>query len=251
MIHDSDEITTARQTTLSFYASAPHACSYLPDQTAISVFADPSINMTNAIYSKLAEIGFRRSGNHVYAPNCQQCHACIPVRIPVDRFQPSRNQRRTVARNQNVVVTQRPARYYPQHFQLYKRYLSQRHTNGGMDNPTPESYLDFLTSQWSNTSFFEFTLDDHIVAVSVVDHLPQALSAVYTFFDPDYSDLSLGNYAILWLIDEAHQLGHQWLYLGYWIQESRKMAYKDQYRPLEALLNGCWQRFSVDDTIET
>lgn len=248
MIHDND-ITSTRPTTLSFYASPPHECSYLPDQTAISVFADPSINMSVAIYSKLAEIGFRRSGKHVYAPNCQNCQSCIPVRIPVADFKPSRNQRRTVARNQDIEVIQRPARYNPQHFQLYRRYLSQRHTNGGMDNPTPETYLDFLTCQWSNTSFFEFVLDGQILAVSVVDHLPHALSAVYTFFDPDYSHLSLGNYAILWLIAEAQLLGHQCLYLGYWIKNSRKMAYKDQYRPIEALVKGYWHRFGEGQAI--
>lgn len=250
MIHDND-LDKPRLTTLSFYASAPHSCSYLPGETAISVFADPSINMTNAIYSKLAEIGFRRSGNHVYAPNCEHCHACTPVRIPVTDFQPTRNQRRTVARNQDIQVIQRPARYHAQHFQLYRRYISQRHTNGGMDNPTPETYLDFLTSQWSNTSFYEFQLDDRVVAVSVVDHFPQALSAVYTFFDPDYSHLSLGNYAILWLISEAKSLGLQWLYLGYWIKNSRKMAYKDRYRPIEALVNGSWHRFQEGQLIKT
>jgi arginyl-tRNA--protein-N-Asp/Glu arginylyltransferase len=246
---NSDYDSHVRSSTLSFYASMPHECSYLPNRTAISVFADPAINMTNNIYGKLAEIGFRRSGNHVYAPKCNNCQACIPVRIPVDSFTPNRTQRRTLTRNASIDVVQTPACFNQRHYQLYRRYLSKRHMGGGMDNPTPDSYMEFLTCHWSNTSFFEFQLDGEVIAVSVVDHLPRALSAVYTFFDPDLSHLSLGSYAILWLITEARMRGHPWLYLGYWIRDSRKMAYKDSYRPIEALVNGHWRVFPTNEPI--
>jgi len=245
----SDFDLYTRPSTLSFYASSPHECSYLPDRMAISVFADPAVNMSNAIYSKLAEIGFRRSGDHVYAPKCYYCQSCIPVRIPVAAFSPNRNQRRTLIRNESIKVVQTPARFNPRHFQLYQHYLSQRHEGGGMDNPTRESYMAFLTSHWSDTRFYELQLDGEVIAVSVVDHLPTALSAVYTFFNPDLPQLSLGNFAILWLIEEAKRQGHQWLYLGYWIKGSRKMMYKDNYRPIEALINGHWQRFQPNETI--
>ena len=246
---NSDFDSQVRSTTLSFYASMPHDCGYLPERTAMSVFADPAINMTTGIYNKLAEIGFRRSGTHVYAPKCDNCQACIPVRIPVDVFSPNRSQRRTLARNERVEVVHTPARFNQRHFQLYQRYLAQRHVGGGMDNPTPESYMEFLISRWSNTSFYEFRLDGEVIAVSVVDHLPRALSAVYTFFEPDLAQLSLGSYAIQWLIGHAKQLGHRWLYLGYWIKHSRKMAYKDNYRPIEALINGPWLRFQANEEI--
>jgi arginine-tRNA-protein transferase len=248
MSHDQENITPA--TRLSFYASAAHDCSYLADKTAISVFADPNINMTNEIYAKLAEIGFRRSGMHVYTPQCEQCRSCIPVRVPVSAFQPNRNQRRTLSKNQNLQLRQYPAKFYPQHFQLYQRYLAERHLDGGMDDPTPDSYMTFLTSNWSHTQFYEFRLDDVPICISVVDQLPQALSAVYTFFDPDYSHLSLGSFAILRLIEEAKSLGHHWLYLGFWIEQSRKMNYKDNYRPIEALLNGEWHSFAADEPIQ-
>ena len=238
-----------RPTTLSFYASSPHECNYLPDRMAVSVFADPAINMTTSLYGKLAELGFRRSGSHVYAPKCYHCQSCIPVRIPVESFSPNRSQRRTVRRNDAVEIVQTPAGFNQQHYQLYQRYLTHRHVGGGMDDPTPESYMSFLTSHWSDTAFYEFRLDNEVIAVSVVDHLPQALSAVYTFFDPELSHLSLGSFAILWLIEETKRLGHRWLYLGYWIRDSRKMAYKDNYRPIEALVNGHWLRFQADEKI--
>lgn len=240
-----------RPSTLAFYASAPHDCSYLTDRVAISVFADPAINMTNTIYGKLAEIGFRRSGDHVYSPKCYYCQSCIPVRVPVAAFSPNRSQRRTMIRNETVTVKRTPARFNPHHYELYQRYLAKRHTGGGMDNPTKESYLSFLTSRWSETFFYEFRLDNKVIAVSVVDHLPRALSAVYTFFDPDLSQLGLGNFAILWLIEQAKRQGLSWLYLGYWIRDSRKMAYKDNYRPIEALINGHWIRYQADAPIET
>lgn len=226
---------------LSFYANAPHPCSYIEHQKAISVFADPAVRMTTELYGKLASMGFRRSGEHVYAPDCPACHACIPVRIPVRDFRPNRSQRRTLTQNRSVEITRSPALFDQAHYDLYCRYIASRHTGSSMDNPTPETYMSFLTSYWSDTSFYVFRRDGELLAISVIDQLPNALSAVYTFFDPDLSRLSPGNFTILSLISEAEQLGHHWLYLGYWIAESRKMAYKNQYRPFETLQQGHWQ----------
>ncbi len=111
-----------------------------------------------------------------------------------------------------------------------------------MDNPTPESYLAFLTSSWSDTLFYEFRLEQKLLAVTVADQLGTGLSAVYTFFDPQYGARSPGNYAILWLIQQARRHNLPWLYLGYWIKECAKMAYKNQYQPFEIYRNGRWKK---------
>ena len=118
-----------------------------------------------------------------------------------------------------------------------------------MDNPTPKDYVKFLTSSWSNTVFYEFKLRGRLVAVSIVDHLHKGLSAVYTHFDPAEDKRGLGNYAILWLIEETRMLGLKWLYLGYYIADCQKMAYKNRYRPLEGYIDGAWHKFDKDEPI--
>jgi arginine-tRNA-protein transferase len=111
-----------------------------------------------------------------------------------------------------------------------------------MDNPSEIQYLEFLTSSWSDTVFYEFRLADRLLMVAVVDHLVDSLSSVYTFFEPDYAARSLGVYAILWALQKARSLGLQWLYLGYWIEASPKMRYKSEYQPQEQLQGGRWMR---------
>ena len=113
-----------------------------------------------------------------------------------------------------------------------------------MDNPTQSSYLDFISSSWSNTNLYEFYLDNELIAVAVVDDVNHGLSAVYSFFDPDYAHLSLGTFVILWLIEETQRLKHDWLYLGYYIKECQKMSYKSSYQPLEAYIQGKWLNYT-------
>ncbi len=227
--------------TLKFYATQVHECSYLPGRDAITLFADPAAPMDTATYSALARLGFRRSGEHVYRPHCPGCNACVPVRIPVDQFRPDRSQRRTRARNTDLRVVAREPEFDPEHFELYQRYLSTRHPGGGMDSGDPDDYLRFVTSRWSDTLLYEFRLERRLLAVAAVDHLNDGLSAVYTFFDPDESRRSLGGWAVLWQIEETHRRGLPWLYLGYWIAESPKMAYKTRYRPLQAYDGHGWK----------
>jgi len=125
---------------------------------------------------------------------------------------------------------------------MYSRYQRQRHRGGGMDEPTPEQYRAFLTSNWSDTVFFEFALDDRPVAVAVVDRLPDAFSAVYTFFEPGEARRALGVNAVLFQIEEAARRGLRWVYLGYWVSGCRKMDYKREYLPQERLVGGAWRR---------
>ncbi len=227
---------------LNFFATPPHPCSYLADRQAITVFADPDFRKDRGVYSTLSRHGFRRSGPHLYRPRCEGCNACVPVRVPVAEFRPRRSQRRAWARNQDLVVRPRSARFDLDHYRLYARYLEHRHPGGGMDDPSPEQFMEFLTSPWADTVFFELNLGERLLAVAVADVLDDGLSAVYTFFDPDAESRSLGVFGVLWEIAEARRLGLDYLYLGYWIEESPKMSYKSGYQPLEYLHDGRWQR---------
>lgn len=227
---------------LSFFATPPHNCSYLADQEAVTVFADPEYPKTQALYSALSRYGFRRSGQHIYRPRCPGCEACVPVRIPVQEFVPRRSQRRNLRVNQDLNVAGRAPIFREEHYRLYCRYLDARHKGGGMDNPSRQQYLQFLSSSWSDTTFYEFRLGPDLLGVAVSDRLDDGLSAVYTFFDPELPDRGLGVYSILWEIREARRQGLEWLYLGYWIADSPKMRYKTDYRPLEFFRDGRWSR---------
>jgi arginyl-tRNA--protein-N-Asp/Glu arginylyltransferase len=225
------------------FATPAHDCSYLPGKDATTLFVDPEFPKDAGIYSALSRSGFRRSGEHVYRPNCELCAACVPVRLPVEKFSPRRSQRRARRDNRDVRVVARESEFSEEHFLLYSRYLGARHANGGMDNPTRKQYREFLLSSWASTVLYEFRLGGHLIAVAVADHLTDGLSAVYTFFDPHFSSRGIGTYSILWQIEETRRLGLQWLYLGYWIAESPKMLYKREFQPQERFIDGRWHLF--------
>lgn len=235
-------------TSLGFFVTPPHKCGYLPGRNAVTIFVDPRRRPNIQTYTLLSQLGFRRSGDHVYRPQCPDCNACIPVRIPVDEFMPTRAQRRTLRANADVQLVPKPPVFQREHFALYERYVNARHSGGSMENPDRDSYLEFLTSSWADSVFYEFRCERRLVAVAVVDHMLDGLSAVYTFFDPELPRRSLGRLAILKQIELARTLQLQWLYLGYWIEECRKMAYKREYRPLEQLRDGAWRRLDDTDT---
>lgn len=225
---------------LIFYATPDHACSYLPGQRSVTAFLDPTYPKDTQLYTALSQCGFRRSGQHIYRPRCQECEACIPVRVNALKFLPRRSQRRAWHTNQDLTVRLLQPVYHEQHYDLYRRYLHHRHQGGGMDDPTPRQYMDFLVSPWSETGFYEFRLLSKILAVAVLDRLDDGLSAVYTFFEPEFSKRSLGVFSILWSIHEVRRLDLEWLYLGYWIETSAKMRYKCEYQPQQHLRKGIW-----------
>lgn len=227
---------------LNFYATPPHRCSYLPGREAVTLFADPRFPKTNALYARLSARGFRRSGEHLYQPHCPGCDACVPIRLPVHEFHARRQQRRTWKQNQDLTAEVKSAAFNQEQFDLYRRYIAARHAGGGMDDPTPDSYMNFLTASWADTAFIEFRQSGRLLAVAVADQMTDSLSAVYTFFDPAAAQRSPGRYAILYLIQLARESGRQWLYLGYWIEDCRKMRYKTEYQPLEYYRRGRWQR---------
>lgn len=168
---------------LRMFLTTDYACSYLPDRRARNLVADPAVT-DNPLYTQLAELGFRRSGEHVYRPHCRGCTACRSLRVPVERFQPNRSQQRLWKRNRDLRVRVLPAEFDGEHFELFARYIGTRHAGGGMDPASPENYWSFVTSRWCSTWLYEFRLDRALLAVAVVDRMDEGLSAVYTFFDP-------------------------------------------------------------------
>ena len=229
------------QSSLHCYLSAEHPCGYLPDRLARSQVALPGQRVDAEVYGKLLQLGFRRSGLHVYRPHCDACCACVPVRVAVDAFRPNRAQRRAKQHNAGMQVTQLKAYFDPEHFELYQRYQFARHAGGGMDHDDRERYTYFLVSSSVETHMLVFRQEGVLCMVSLVDRVADGLSAVYTFFDPDLAASSLGVFNVLWQIDWARQLSLPYLYLGYWVENSQKMAYKQQYQPLECRINGLWR----------
>ncbi len=225
---------------LKVYTTYPHSCSYLQEQEATTLFVDPRQPVDQNLYSNLSVLGFRRSGNHIYRPHCGECQACIPARIPAKDFSPNRTQRRTLRRNDDLAVERTDNIRDEAAFDLYRRYIEQRHADGDMYPPDREQYESFLNNAWDCTRYYRFYDRGSLVAISVVDELLDGLSAIYTFFDPGEERRSLGRHAILWQVEMAREQQLDYVYLGYWIRDCQKMAYKSEFRPLEIYLNGRW-----------
>lgn len=227
---------------LQFYLTAAYPCSYLPNRVARSQVAIPPQMVDTEVFSELARLGFRRSGLHVYRPRCDTCQACVPVRIPVADFRPNRSQRRCLSRNADLTHKLKPLAFDEGHYRLYRRYQASRHPSGGMDQDDREQYRNFLLTSRVDSALLEYTLDGRTVMVSLVDRLLDGLSAVYAFYEPDLIRRGLGVYNVLTLVALCRSLALPYLYLGYWIADSPKMAYKRQYHPLEGRIAGEWIR---------
>jgi arginine-tRNA-protein transferase len=240
-----------RSSALPLYITDWHACSYLEEMSARTLFVDPLVPMDGTTYEALLDQGFRRSGPHVYRPACGPCQRCVPVRLPVWKFSANRSQRRNLSRNRpDVTLRYRPAQFDHEQYMLYRAYVQSRHAEGSMAEASLESYQDFLVAPWGGeTHFLELRLDDRLMAVAVTDRLPGCLSAVYTFFDPALTARAPGTYAVLCQIEETRRLGLRYLYLGYWIAECRKMSYKDRFRPMEARIGERWRRYDRGTSI--
>lgn len=218
-------------------------CSYLPDkEEQLLVYVGSQIDCA-IHYPQLIQAGFRRSGEQVYRPHCQHCTACHSVRIPVVEFVPSRSQRRLLKKNKEFTIRTRESThsdYYP----LYERYITERHADGSMYPPDPSQFESFLACAWNSPLFVEAYDDEKLIAVAVTDVIDtDGYSAMYTFYDPDYNDRSLGTWMIIQQIRHTQAQSRRFLYLGYQIDDCSKMNYKNRFLPHERYINHHWLRF--------
>ena len=235
-------------TSIQLYLTAPYPCSYLPGLQARSQVATPAFLITAQIYSELVRHGFRRSGSYTYRPRCDGCLQCVPARVVVAGFQPSRSQRRSRRRHNNLQVSLHPLQDKAEYFELYHRYQKNRHAEGGMADDNPDQYRNFLLQSHVDTLLVEFREHDVLRMVSIVDVLEDGLSAVYTFYDPDVPGASYGTFNVLWQTELCRKLELPYLYLGYWIQGSRKMDYKAKFHPLQGLLDDTWRPIPIQQS---
>lgn len=225
---------------IRLYRTLAHACGYYGDRMATNQVLDPESPQLPEFFGRALAHGFRRAGDIVYRPDCASCSACVAYRLPVARFAPSRAQRRVLARNRDLAVHWLPATASDEHYALYRRYVDQRHAGGGMQEPAPEDYRRFLLSRWANTWFLELRHAGDLLAAAVTDVVDDAASAIYTYFDPDQAERSLGTLAILSQVDRCRELGLPHLYLGFWIDRHPKMHYKRQFGPAQIRWRGQW-----------
>ncbi|MCK5479479.1 MAG: arginyltransferase [Methylococcales bacterium] len=230
---------------IPLFLTEQQPCSYLDNKNSQSAFVHPSFSLNTTIYSQLIEQGFRRSGNEVYTPHCPACSECIPTRLLVNQFIPNRNQKRCIRKNQQTTVIVKPAQFEQSHYDMYLRYQEHKHPGGSMTNLSEDDYINFLGSSWCNTLFVEFLVNNELAAVAVVDLLDNALSAVYTFFEPGFSQYSLGTYAVLWQQNRAKELNLEFVYIGFWIKNCRKMSYKTQYQPIQGFIDNEWKTIAL------
>lgn len=243
---------------MKFGITPTFSCSYLDNrEEQLLVFVEEIDDDTLASrltadhhYARLIQAGFRRSGEQIYRPHCPSCQACQSLRIPVTEFSPSKSQKRIANKNRHL-NTQLSTELKPDYYPLYERYINERHQNGSMYPPDETQFLNFVDCNWKTPLYIEGYDGEKLISVAVtdqIDALPQmshsALSALYTFFDPDYAQTSIGTWMILEQIEHAKRLGHPYVYLGYQIDESPKMNYKGKFFPHERFIDNKWQRIS-------
>jgi arginine-tRNA-protein transferase len=226
-----------------FYTTAPLPCPYLPGRTERKIVTELSGTEAEALHERLSRAGFRRSHNIAYAPVCPGCQACVPIRVVSEDFTPDRTQRRILRANADLTVSEMPARATAEQFTLFQRYQKNRHADGDMAAMGYYDYRAMIEDTPISTGILEFRdARDRLLGACLTDWLADGLSAVYSFFDTDEDKRSLGTFAVLWLIGRARSLGLPYVYLGYWVPESRKMAYKARFKPSEILISGAWHR---------
>jgi len=229
--------------TLKYHTTQPYPCGYLPDKMARSEVVEPENCIDTATYGQLLEQGYRRSGHFIYRPQCDQCQACLSVRVQASSFKPNRSQRRSWNKHSHLTTQEHHLHFREEHFLLYQRYQAMRHAGNNSDTDKREQYQDFLLRSHINTKLITFYDNEKLCMISLIDKLPDGLSSVYTFYDPDIPQASYGTYNVLWQIQLCQTLVLHYLYLGYWIKNHQKMNYKINFKPLEILIDGQWLPF--------
>jgi arginyl-tRNA--protein-N-Asp/Glu arginylyltransferase len=225
-----------------FFSTELAPCPYLPGRSERRLVTSLDRHDPDARHEQLMQVGFRRAQRFAYRTACPGCNACVPVRIPVARFVMTRGWRRILRHNVDLVGCERPLVATGEQFELFTRYLAGRHADGGMSAMSWADYramvndspVSGLVAEWRRT-------DGSLIAVSLTDRCASGLSGVYKFFDPDEGRRSLGSLIVLWHIERARALQLPYVYLGYWVAGSSKMAYKSRFRPLERLTIDGWQ----------
>ena len=240
-----------------FYLTAPQPCAYLEGREERKVFTTLGGTSAVSVNNALSQKGFRRSQSVIYRPACVGCSACMSIRIPVEAFKPSRSQRRTLNRNQDL--TRRPCEAWAteNQFALFRKYLNARHANGGMADMDAFDYASMVDETPVNSMVIEYlnqdpeTGESYLAAACLSDVLNDGLSMVYSFFDPDLAHRSIGSFMILDHIEMARSMGLAHVYLGYWVSGSKKMDYKIGYRPFQLCDGTRWHQFDGRADFET
>ncbi|WP_133407114.1 arginyltransferase [Parashewanella tropica] len=232
------ETTSPKENAIYLGLTQAFPCSYLDDkQEQLLTLTDTVVEA--GLYERMLGLGFRRSGNAIYKPHCPSCSACQSIRIPAIDFKPSRRQKRTLKQNHQFTwrhTTQINSDYYP----LYEKYINKRHQDGSMYPASQEQFDQFLLCDWLNDNYIEVYDEKRLIGVAVIDVLSKNISAIYSFFDPEYHKHSLGSHMILLTIELAKQLNKDYVYLGYQIDACRKMNYKTKYQPYQLLTDAGW-----------
>lgn len=249
-------MNTQAQTSPQFFMTAPAPCPYLPGQVERKVFTHLVGQRAPEMNDILTQGGFRRSQNIAYRPACEGCRACVSVRILVDEFEPTKSMKRVAAANLDLVSKEYPAEPSTEQFSLFRQYLDSRHQSGGMSDMTVLDYAMMVEDTHVNTRIIEYRLREEgdgiserpagrLVAAALTDLMADGVSMVYSYYDPDVEDRSLGTFMILDHIRRARAKGLPHVYLGYWVEGSRKMAYKTRFLPQEHLLMQGWTRYTA------
>ena len=215
-------------------------CPYLEGEQSASILVDPEHEVDRTLFSMLSRSGFRRSGEMLYSPKCPNCTACVSVRIPTSRFKPSKSQKRVWRKNIDLRASLEDVCFNQEHFDMYLRYQQHRHPDSSMCDEDTSKYSGFIDSEFSRSKLLVFRLNGRLVGISVLDQFDGGLSAVYTFFEPEYSHRSIGTHAILYTLKLAKSHDIPFVYLGYWIDGSQKMDYKRKFRPLQGYQDRQW-----------
>lgn len=237
-----------------FFLTAPSPCPYLEGQFERKVFTHLVGNKANELNELLTQGGFRRSQNIAYRPACETCRACVSVRILAQEFRPTKNMKRVLKRNTDLIGTPHDAEPSTEQYSLFRAYLDARHRRGGMSDMTVLDYAMMVEDTHVNTKVIEYRRrgpdsfvtgkgEGELLAVALTDQMSDGLSMVYSFYDPAFEDRSLGTFVILDHIRRANAAGLPYVYLGYWVNGSRKMAYKVRFRPQEHLEPNGWTRY--------